>query len=34
MFGSAGLITIAAGRLLKMWNQAMKIIVGEKGEEA
>ena len=33
MFGSSGLITYTAGRLLKMWNQALKIIVGEKGGE-
>lgn len=29
LFGSAGLITITVGRLLYMWNQAIRIIVGE-----
>ncbi len=27
MFGSSGLVSYTAGRLLNMWNQAMKIIV-------
>jgi hypothetical protein len=27
MFGSSGLITISIGRLLKMWDQALKTIV-------
>jgi hypothetical protein len=27
MFGSTGLITISIGRLLKMWDQALKTIV-------
>ena len=27
MFGSSGLITYTAGRLLRMWDQALKIIV-------
>lgn len=27
MFGSSGLITYAAGRLLRMWDQALKVIV-------
>jgi hypothetical protein len=27
MFGSSGLITISVGRLLKMWDQALKTIV-------
>ena len=31
MFGSSGLITYTAGRLLKMYNQALKIIVEVKG---
>lgn len=36
MFGSSGLVTFTAGRLLNMWNQALKIIAptvaGKKGE--
>lgn len=27
MFGSSGLVTYTAGRLLRMWDQALKIIV-------
>jgi hypothetical protein len=27
MFGSSGLITYTGGRLLRMWDQALKIIV-------
>jgi len=36
MFGSSGLVTYTAGRLLSMWNQAMKLIVpaGEGKENA
>jgi len=30
MFGSSGLITYAAGRLLRMWDQALKVIVTGK----
>ena len=30
MFGSAGMITVATGRLLHMWNQALRLIAGEK----
>ncbi|MEA5256385.1 hypothetical protein VB264_01235 [Arcicella aquatica] len=33
MFGSSGLITYAAGRLLRMWDQALKVIVGGKIDE-
>jgi hypothetical protein len=29
LFGSSGLITYTAGRLLFMWNQAMRILAGE-----
>ena len=31
MFGSSGLITYTAGRLLQMWNNALKIIIEGKG---
>jgi len=30
MFGSTGLITYTAGKLLRMWDQALKIIVTGK----
>jgi hypothetical protein len=30
MFGSSGLITYSAGRLLRMWDQALKIIIKGK----
>jgi hypothetical protein len=30
MFGSSGLITYTGGRLLRMWDQALKIIVTGK----
>ncbi len=29
LFGSAGLITYSAGRLLVMWNQALRLLSGE-----
>ena len=29
LFGSSGLITYSAGRLLVMWNQALRLIAGE-----
>jgi type III secretory pathway component EscU len=29
MFGSAGLVTISASRLLVMWNQALRLLAGE-----
>jgi hypothetical protein len=29
LFGSAGLITYTAGRLLVMWNQALRLLAGE-----
>jgi hypothetical protein len=29
LFGSAGLITYSAGRLLVMWNQALRLLAGE-----
>ncbi len=29
LFGSAGLITYSAGRLLFMWTQALKLLAGE-----
>lgn len=29
LFGSSGLITYSAGRLLFMWNQALKVLAGE-----
>ena len=30
MFGSSGLVTYTGGKLLKMWDQALKIIVTGK----
>lgn len=30
MFGSSGLITYTGGRLLKMWDQALSVIVNDK----
>lgn len=30
MFGSSGLITYSTGRLLRMWDQALKIIITGK----
>jgi hypothetical protein len=30
LFGSAGLITYSAGRLLLMWNQALRLLAGER----
>jgi len=29
LFGSSGLITYSAGRLLVMWNQALRLLAGE-----
>lgn len=29
LFGSSGLITYSAGRLLFMWNQALQLLAGE-----
>lgn len=29
LFGSSGLITYSAGRLLVMWNQALRLLTGE-----
>ena len=29
LFGSSGLITYTAGRLLYMWNQALRLLAGE-----
>jgi hypothetical protein len=29
LFGSSGLITYSAGRLLFMWNQALRLLAGE-----
>lgn len=29
LFGSAGLITYSAGRLLVMWSQALRVLTGE-----
>lgn len=31
IFGSSGLITYTAGKLLQMWSQALKIISNEEG---
>jgi hypothetical protein len=33
LFGSSGLITFTTGRLLRMWNQAFRAILGEEEEE-
>lgn len=32
LFGSSGLITYSAGRLLVMWNQALKVLAGSSPE--
>lgn len=32
IFGSAGLITFSSGRLLHMWNQAFRVIYGDKSD--
>lgn len=34
LFGSSGLITYAAGRLLHMWNQALRMISGQDLDQA
>ncbi len=33
LFGSSGLITYTAGRLLYMWNQALRMVAGLAPEE-
>ncbi len=33
LFGSSGLITYSAGRLLYMWNEALKLLAGTGAEE-
>jgi hypothetical protein len=33
LFGSSGLITYSAGRLLFMWTQALRLLAGEGVEE-
>jgi len=33
-FGSSGLITYSTGRLLRMWDEALKRIVPDPGSEA
>jgi hypothetical protein len=33
LFGSSGLITYSAGRLLFMWNQALRLLAGEVVDE-
>ncbi|MFN7979226.1 MAG: hypothetical protein U0P30_13910 [Vicinamibacterales bacterium] len=33
MFGSSGLITYSASRLLFMWNQALRLLAGDDLEE-
>lgn len=33
MFGSSGLITYSAGRLLKMWDQAMSMLTAANSKE-
>jgi len=32
LFGSSGLITYSAGRLLFMWNQALRVLCGQDPE--
>ena len=32
MFGSSGLITYSANRLLRMWNQALQVLMENKGD--
>lgn len=34
LFGSSGLITYSAGRLLVMWNEALKLLAGPSGTDA
>lgn len=33
LFGSSGLITYSAGRLLVMWNEALKLLAGTSDTE-
>ena len=33
LFGSSGLITYSTGRLLFMWNQALRLLAGEAPED-
>ena len=33
LFGSSGLITYSASRLLHMWNQALRLLAGEETGE-
>lgn len=33
LFGSSGLITYSAGRLLFMWNQALQLLAGEAPDD-
>jgi len=33
MFGSSGLITYTAGRLLHMWNQALRLLASQELEK-
>lgn len=33
MFGSSGLITYSANRLLRMWDQALKILISKQEEK-
>jgi hypothetical protein len=33
LFGSSGLITYSTGRLLLMWNQALRVLGGESVED-
>jgi len=34
LFGSSGLITYSASRLLHMWNQALRLLAGQPLEKA
>jgi hypothetical protein len=34
LFGSSGLITYSAGRLLFMWNQALRLLAGQPTGES
>ena len=34
LFGSSGLITYSTGRLLQMWNQALRLVAGQELEKS
>jgi hypothetical protein len=33
LFGSSGLITLAAGQLLRMWDRALSVVMRDKQEQ-